>query len=131
MTLADIRDWLKTLQAADNYYIGRLDEKKEKSLGVYDLPRREDPVTALGGMAQSSYDVKNVSLLLHWNRNAAETEAAARRLWQVVSGAAHIDLPGGAHIQFVRPLVPAPISVDTDRNGVYEYVIEMKIFYRR
>ena len=131
MTLADIRDWLKTFQIADHYYIGRLDNKREKSLGVYDLPRREAPVTALGGEAYSSYGVKNVSLLLHWNRNAAETEAAAERLWDALRSTVHADLPGGEHIQFVEPLVPAPISVDADPNGVYEYVIETKIYYRR
>ncbi len=131
MTLAEVRDWLKTLNVAENYYIGRLDNKKEKALGVYDLGLRGAPVTAIGGAACSSYDVKNVSLLLHWNKNAKETEAAARVLWNRVFEAGDITLASNSHIQFIQPLVPAPIAIDTDDNGVYEYVIEMKIYYRR
>ena len=36
LTKAQIRDYLKTIFTADNYYIGRLDNKKDKSIGVYD-----------------------------------------------------------------------------------------------
>ena len=131
MTLAEIRDWLKTFDVAENYHIGRLDNKREKSLGVYNLGRRGAPVMALGGPSCSSYDVKGVSLLLHWNKNARETEAAAKRLWNMLFGAAHIDVPGGSHIQYIQPNMPEPIAVGTDENGVYEYVIEINIYYRR
>ena len=30
--LADIKDWLKTFNAAKNYYVGKLDNKKESSI---------------------------------------------------------------------------------------------------
>lgn len=131
MTLADVRDWLKTVAVAENYYIGRLDNKQEKSLGVYNLARRGAPVMALGGQSCSSYDVKDVSLLLHWNKNARETEEAAHKLWNRIFGAAHVDVPSGSHIQYIRPLVPAPIAIGTDEGGVYEYVIEIDIYFRR
>ena len=45
--------------------------------------------------------------------------------------AAHIDLPGGGHIQCVRMNVPEPVAVGTDKGGVYEYVIETDVYYRR
>lgn len=131
LALSDFRDWLKTLDVAENYYIGRLDAKQEKSLGVYNLTRRGAPIMALGGAAQSSYDVKSVSLLLHWNRNARETEAAAHVLWNKLLRAGRPVTPGGVPIQYIQLTVPEPIAVDTDDNGVYEYVIEMNIYYRR
>ena len=131
MTLSEIRDWLRTLDAAENYYTGRLDNKREKSLGVYGRSRKGAPVVALGGMGLSSYGIRAVSLLLHWNRNARETEAAARALWDELLCAAHVDLPGGGHIQCVRMNVPEPVAVGTDQDGVYEYVIEMDVYYRR
>lgn len=130
MTLSDIRDWLKTLELAEHYSIGRLDNRQERSLGVYDRAGGGMPVTALGGAGLSSYDLRRVTLLLHWNRNARETEAAARRLWEAVAFASGIDLPGG-HIQFIRPAVPAPVPVGTDKGGVYEYRLELDICYRR
>lgn len=131
MTLAEIRDWLKTFHVAEHYYIGRLDNKQEKSLGVYQRPRGGPPVMAIGGIDLSSYDIKGVSLLLHWNHNARETEDAAQRLWNCILGKAHIDIPSGSHIQYVQPNVPEPVAVGTDDSGIYEYVIELNIYFRR
>ena len=129
MTLAEIRDWLKTLDAAEHYYIGRLDNKQEKSLGVYSRRRGSAPVMALGG--ESSYDIKGVSLLLHWNHNARETEEAALALWEQLFGRTRVDVPSGARIQYIQPNVPEPVAVGTDEGGVYEYVIELNIYHRR
>lgn len=58
ITLANIRDFIKGFDFADNYYIGKLDNKKDKSIGVYSLKRSEPPVTAIGG--QSTYDIIGV-----------------------------------------------------------------------
>ena len=131
MTLAELRDWLRTLDVAEHYSIGRIDNAAEKSLGVYDRRGRGGPVMAIGGRANSSYGVKPVSLLLHWNRNAAETETAAQALWEALEMCAHVDLAGGGHIQCIRMTVPGPVSIGTDRGGVYEYVVECDIYYRR
>ena len=131
MQLSEIRDWLRTLDVAENYYIGRLDNKKEKSLGVYARSAGGAPVMALGGADNSSYDIKRVSLLLHWNRNAGETEEAALALWDELFGRTDIDVPSGSHIQYIQPNVPEPVAVGTDDGGVYEYVIELNIYYRR
>lgn len=131
MTLDEIRDWLKTLGVAEHYTIGRLENKREKSLGVYGRSRKGDPAVALGGMGLTSYGVRSVSLLLHWNENARETESAAFALWEELLCAAHVDLPGGGHIQCVRMNVPEPVAVGKDKGGVYEYVVEMDVYYRR
>ena len=104
MGLHEIRDWLETLNVAEHYYIGRLDNKKEKSLGVYSRSGGGSPILAIGGIQNSSYDVKAVSLLLHWNRNARETEAAALVLWGQLFGRTDIDVPSGAHIQYIQQI---------------------------
>lgn len=131
MTSAEIRDWLKTLDVAEHYYIGRLDNKKEKSLGVYGKARSGPPVMAIGGAENSSYDIKSVSLLLHWNRNMNETEEAAQRLWNCLFCVTGVDVPSGSHIQYIQPNVPEPVAVGTDDSGIYEYVIEINIYFRR
>ena len=128
MTLAEIRDWLKTLDVAESYYIGRLDNKKEKSLGIYDGKASGRPVIALGG--NSSYDIKTVSLLLHWNRNKNEAENAARSLWDQLVGIHNVDVEDN-YIQYLQMTVPHPVSVGTDPGGVYEYVINFNLYYRR
>ena len=40
LTLEAVKDWLKTIQPSfERYYVGKLDGKKDNSLGVYDLKR--------------------------------------------------------------------------------------------
>lgn len=130
MTLAEIRDWLKSFCHADSYYIGRLENKKEHSIGVYEGTASGRPVMAIGGLRNSSYDIRAVSLLLHWNRNKNETEEAARELWSQLIEISNVDV-GENHIQYLQMTVPEPIGVGTDGGGVYEYVINFNLYYRR
>jgi len=128
MTLAGIREWLSTLEVAENYYVGRLNNKKERSLGVYNRRRSGDPVRAIGN--DSTYDIKSVSLLLHWNRNAAQTEEAASALWDALMNAHNITIEDHP-VHYLRLMVPEPVAVGTDEGGIYEYVIEFDLYYRR
>ena len=80
--LSDIRDFLKTVFKAEHYYIGKLDNKQDKSLGVYSLKQSGAPVRAIGD--ESTYNTISVSLLLHWNNNANETERQARSLFETL-----------------------------------------------
>lgn len=131
MTLSDVRDWLKTLAPAEHYYIGKLDRKADKSLGVYSRAQTGAPAeTALGGLASTKTAVKRVSLLLHWNNNAKETEAAAQELFDRLRAAENIRI-GGCLVDYLRLMVPEPVDVGTDENGVYERVIWMDVYYER
>lgn len=60
MELRDIRDYVATLKIADDEhcYCGRLDDKKEKSIGVYPLKQRQSGRIPLGGMENASYALK-------------------------------------------------------------------------
>lgn len=132
MTLENIMDWLETLDVADHVYANRLDNKKEKSLGVYhgrDYSGRT--VMAIGGLQNSSYDMMPVSLFLHWNRSYPETEAAAKALWDAIVEVRHADIPGDQHIQYLQMTVPKPVYVATDANGIHEFVINFNLYYRR
>ena len=131
MTLANIRDWLKTLDVAEHYYTNRLDNKQEKSLGVYNRTAAGRPVTALGGIENSSYNILPVSLLLHWNRSYPQAEAAAQDLWDKLQGVTDIDIPGDQHIQFLQMTVLGPVYVSTDQDGIHEFVISFNLYYRR
>ena len=131
MTLANIRDWLKTLDVAEHYYTNRLDNKQEKSLGVYNRTAAGRPVTALGGIENSSYNILPVSLLLHWNRSYPQAEAAAQDLWDKLQGVTDIDIPGDQHIQFLQMTALGPVYVSTDQDGIHEFVISFNLYYRR
>lgn len=128
MTLAGVRDWLKTLNVAENYSIGRIDNSKDKSLGVYSRRSVNGFVESIG--RKSSYNIKAISILLHWNKNAKETEAAAMDLWDKLT--AVTDLTIEEHnVNYIYMNVSEPVSVGADDKGVYEYVIEIDLYYTR
>ena len=128
ITLANIRDFLKRFDLFEHYYIGKLDNKQDKSLGVYSLKRNEPPVTAIG--TQSTYDIIGVSLLIHWNNNADETEITARQLFEYLRTVKKLRI-NNTQVYMIQLLMPEPVDVGTDDKGIYERVIEMKIYYER
>lgn len=128
MTLADVRDYLKTVAGAKNYYIGRRDGKQDKSLGVYALRRPGYPV-AVGGRDATSIGMKPVSILLHWTTNANETERAAQQLYDRLLETRDITV-GGRRVYCFKPLNPEPVDVGTE-GDVFEYVLEYEIYYER
>lgn len=125
--LAEFRDYLKTLNVASNYYIGKMDNSKEKTLGVYSQPYVAR-VEAIG--KESSYDVAGFRLLLHWNKDARETEAVARELYSKIRYIADTDMDD-IHVYFISLDSGEPTAIGTDDNGVYEYHIAGIIYYRR
>ena len=76
-----IRDWLKSFGLFDNYYIGRLDTKKQNSLGVYNL-QDDGRHEVIGGL--KTYEKKGISLLIHGNTNKALTEKKAFDLYYAI-----------------------------------------------
>lgn len=127
--LAEFRDYLKQLNIADNYSIGKIDNSKEKSIGIYGASNAVGTrIEAVG--KDSSYDRAGVRILLHWNRNMKESEAAARVLYESIRYITGVDMDG-IHVQYLDLLDPEPRFIDTDENGVYEYVISAAIYYRR
>lgn len=126
--LADVRDWLKSYNIAEHCYIGKLDNKNEKSIGVY--PRKGDMKIALGGIDNTKTAIKRVSILLHWNKNANETERRAIELQKAILNTKSLTL-NDKKVNYIRLLCEEPIDVGTDDSGVYERVIEMDIYYER
>lgn len=126
--LSDIRDWLKSVTSAEHYYIGKLDNKQDRSIGVYSLKQSGTPTRAIGG--ESTYDTISVSLLIHYTDNARETEEFARRLFETLYSVKNVEI-NNQKIYIIELLTPEPIDVGTDDKGVYEQVIEVKFYYER
>lgn len=130
--LEDVCNWIETeLQTRfDNYYIGVLNSKKDKSLAIYNLKRNKPPVIAIGGLENTSYAVKQVNLLVHYTKSMNETEKIANELFEEIMGS--IPLKIGEHkINFIGMLTSEAIDVGRDENGICEYVIEFEIYYKR
>ena len=125
---ADVREWLKTLSAADHYSVGKIDNRLDRSIGVYALDTSGYPVRAIG--QDSSYTILPVSVLIHWTKDAKITEQAARQLFEAIRTARNQTV-NGHKIYLIDLLTPDPVFIGTDEKGVYEWVIEFQIYYER
>lgn len=130
MTLENVLVWLKTFASFQNYYIGILDSKKDKSLGIYNLKSNLKPIVALGGLDNTSYNVKRVSLLVHWNNAYNESESKAISLYENIMHAKPQKI-GDKEVSFIGMLVNEPVDVGRDDKGICEFVIEFDIYYKR
>lgn len=127
--LSEVRDWLKTYNIAENYYIGKLDNKQEKSLGVYQREGGEAKI-AIGGLDNTKYDIKRISVLLHWNNNAKETEITAYELYNKIIKTKNLTI-GETPVHCLMMRNSEPVDVGTDDAGVYERVIQLDIYFER
>ena len=126
MMLADVRDFIATLGVAEdrNVYMGKLENKKQKSIGVYNSKHEHAYTQAIGGKENASYSSKYVTLLVHWNKSCRDAERASMKLFS------KLEEINKAKIKFVR-LLTDPVDVGTDDAGIYETVIEIEIIYER
>lgn len=132
LALKDIRQYISDLAVAvdGNVYIGKMDGKRQKSIGVYGRSGSGPPSVALGGLGCTTYDTRAVSLLIHWNKNKSESEAVAYELFEKLRSATSLSI-GDTHVHYLRLMVPEPQDVGTDDSGVYEYVIWLDLIYER
>lgn len=132
LRLEDIRSFIAGfgISTDANTYIGKLDNKKPHSIGVYHRKGSGAPVVALGGYDYSSYDIRRISLLIHWDKDVQASEEAAYQLYEKLKNQSSLVL-GDTPVHFIILQVPEPVDVGTDDNGVYEYVIWLDFVYQR
>ena len=128
LTLADVRDYLKSFNLFSGYYVGRIDANKKNVLGVYDLRNRARHKTI--GTNTNKYEVKGVSLLIHGDTNKTNTEKLAIKLYEALESAENAVI-AGRKINIIDLQQDAPIDVDADSSKVYEYVIEVLFYVER
>lgn len=132
LRLKDIRKYIAGLGiVSDDYvYIGKLDNKKDCSIGVYHRKADGPPEVPLGGMQYRSYEITPVSLLIHWNKSVSAAEDAAIKLYEKLTNETS-PVIGDKEIRFFAMQTPGPVDVGTDDSGIYEYVIWFDIISER
>lgn len=130
--LGDVLDYVNTLGISEiqNNYCGVMSDKKQKAIGVYPLKSGRAPRGTLGGSDNSSYEIKGISFLIHWNKSPSETETAAIKLHKALSECRNITI-NGHEIMFIQLSYGEPIPVGTDDNGIFEYVVECLFYFRK
>lgn len=132
LRLEDIRGFIAGIGVSEdaNTYIGKLNNKKLHSIGVYHRKGSGNPVVALGGYDCSSYDIRRISLLIHWDKDVQASEEVAYQLYEKLKNQSSLVI-GDTPVHFIILQVPEPVDVGTDDNGVYEYVIWLDFVYQR
>ena len=132
LSLKDVRQWIAGLGIAEDehVYIGKLENKQQKSIGVYSRKASGPPGIALGGLECTTYAARSISLLVHWTKSQPESEAAAYKLYEKLLAVTSLDI-GDTHIHYLSLQIPEPQDVGTDDGGVYEYVIWLDLIYER
>lgn len=128
LTLAEIKDWLKTKVNCPQWYIGKIDGSKEQCIGIYSITGPA-PNIALGGLDNTSYSTKAISILVHWGKNVDTSEQKAQEVYNCMFG--KTALIGDKRVIQFAMRTPEPVGVGTDDKNIYEYVIETVIYYER
>lgn len=128
MTLKEIKDWIKTVVDCPQWYIGKIDGGKEFCIGLYNI-QGPPPNIALGGLDNTSYGIKAISILIHWGKNPDTAEQKAQEVYKRLFG--EIAIIGDKRVIQFEMKSSEPINVGTDTNNIYEYVIETIINYER
>lgn len=131
MTVEAVLAWLKTLSTKpENYYCGMLNDKKDKSFGIYQLKDQRSRDISLGGLTNTKTAVKGISILVHWTKSTRETEDIAAALYDTLATAQNVVI-GGKKVNYIQLLHNESIDVGADDNGICERVIEFIIHYER
>lgn len=127
MTLAEIRDWLKTVIDCPQWYLNSMAGKVDRCITLYNTTGAPGRM-AVGGPEMTGYAVRPVSILVHWGKSASAAETKAQEVYDALFGQSATI--GGRRAWFHMPQ-SGPISVGVDSEGVYEFVIETHIYYER
>lgn len=131
-SLKDAADYIASLGIVDqkHVWIGKLPDKEPESAGVYPLRRSGTVRIPVGGLKNTDYATKRISVLVHWNKDIVAAEQVANDFYERIRDTKGVTV-NKQRIKFIQMLVPEAISVGTDENGIYEYVIEAEIYYER
>lgn len=129
MTLADVRDYIASLDLTKEVYMGKLPDKTERSIGVYNSKHQYPYHGTLGGPNQQGYGIKHITLLVHWNKSPRDTEKVATALFDAINIVRDAKI-NKTTIKFIQLLYDLQ-DIGTDETGVYEYVIEAAVIYEK
>lgn len=125
----DILSLVESFNIAEHHYIGKLDNKKDKSIGVYNGDKLPYHVS-LGGFENNLYDIQRFAILVHWTSNPHDTEVTANILYEKLSQVTNACI-NTKRIYYVSMLYNSSVDVSTDDKGIYERVIDIEVYSKK
>ena len=127
MLLSEIREYLKTKVESPQWYLNKVGDK-EQSITIYNTTGPA-PIIAIGGLENTSYTTKTISILVHWGKDSNKAELKAQEVYSALFG--QDGIIGEKRVIQFKMKTDSPIYVGTDSEGIIEYVIETIIYYER
>lgn len=127
MLLSEIREYLKTKIESPQWYLNKVGGVEE-SITIYNSIG-PSPRIAIGGLTNTSYTTKSISILVHWGKDSNKAELKAQEVYNAFFG--QVGLIGGKSVKLFKMKTDNPIYVGADTEGIIEYVIEVIIYYER
>lgn len=125
MTLAAIKDWLKTkTDTGDGIAVGVCDRSCDRFISVYG---RSGVAARMPIGRNGSYDEKSIAVLVHWTKQATEAEQKAREIYNIIRSANRAQTADG-EILFSRMAGGEPVANGQDVRGIFEYTIEAILY---
>lgn len=128
MNLSNVRDWLKTEVDCPQWFLNKMLTKADECITLYNTTGAAPRIT-LGGLENTSYTNKPISILVHWGKSPSGAEAKAQEVYDLMFGKTAII--NGKRVIMFDMRHSEPISVGTDAEGIYEFVIEVNIIHER
>lgn len=110
------------------WFLNKMLTQTDQSITLYNSTGSA-PRIAVGGLDNTSYTNKPISILVHWGRSPSQAEAKAQEIYDLMFGkTATIN---GKRVIMFDMRHTEPISVGTDAEGIFEFVIEVNIIHER
>ena len=119
------KDWLKTVIDSPSYTIGKLDTSKPQTICIYSGLSAGPYRPAVGNA--SGYGEKTIRILVRWGQNYAAAEAKAQEVYDALSNIIKVE---GVTTCIMRNQ-SEPVNLGTDDKGVYEFSIDITLYYER
>lgn len=131
MTTEQLKNWIKAQRPEFSGIIqlGGVNANADKHLGIYPAAQSGPAHICIGGTACTTTDTLKARLLLRWGESLPTAESKVADLWGLFYGLAGVDMDG-ATVCMADPGA-APVPLGRDSSGVFEYVINLTIIYKK
>lgn len=131
MNLVDFKEWFKivVLDIGDGISIGKIDSNLEKTICIYNSKRQIPKINAVGGEKNHTYGIKPITILIRWTQNASNAEIKANEIYDCLKNNRFFYYLNKKYS--IELMNENPLILGTDDKNVYEYSIEINLYYGR
>ena len=130
MTLLQLMQYFKkNFGWNDEISIGKIDGNADRAICFYPSRRPSGKVNTVGGRSNRSYQLLQVSVLMHYGDNCGVAENNAKQVYDFF-GELQGEIEGKAFFTIHRFDAPVFLGTANDR-WIYEYSIELDIYARK